>query len=226
MVLREQPEKEPNITPPPARACYIPAAQKQTKSPEHGACVHPRSIDYQVGGEREDGFRVASAAESAQLLRLAEVEHILGAACLQLGIAAAAGTGGGVKRGSTPPAADATAVTAAAAASAATSDDGAGKMASPVIEASRPTVADTVVAAAGWRRPWGFGNGPFSEVSATKADIFVEGGSSGGAGDGGVDVDEQAIVAQLEVIWLSANACSILQRWLGVWVQPSERCIS
>lgn len=146
---------------------------------------------------------MASAAESAQLLRLAEVEHILGAACLQLGIAAAAAGGakGGARNasntlGSNPPATDATA--AATAAGGATSDEAAGKIASQ-IEASRPTVAETVVAAAGWRRPWGFGNGPFSEVSATKADIFVEGGS-GGAGDGGGIVDEQAIVAQLEVI--------------------------
>lgn len=145
---------------------------------------------------------VASAAEAVQLLGLAEVEHILGAACLQLGIAAAAG---GARRaaqkasnipGSSPRAPDEMA--AAAAAGTVTPFDAAGKIASP-IEASRPTVAETVVAAAGWRRPWGFGNGPFSEVSATKADIFVEGGC-GGPGDDGGGVDERDIVAQLEVI--------------------------
>ncbi|CAN0183838.1 unnamed protein product, partial [Pylaiella littoralis] len=170
-----------------------------------------QSNDSRGGGEREDGNMVASAAEAVQLLGLAEVEHILGAACLQLGIAAAAG---GARRAaqkasnipaSSPLATDEMA--AAAAAGTVTPFDAAGKMASP-IEASRPTVAETVVAAAGWRRPWGFGNGPFSEVSATKADIFVEGGC-GGPGDDGGGVDERDIVAQLEdtgMPWSSVSA--------------------
>lgn len=157
-----------------------------------------------------DGFLVASAAESAQLLRLAEVEHFLGAAYLQLAIAAATDGAKGTSRnasnnlGSSPRANDAT---AAAATAAVTSDDAAREMASQ-IEASRPTVAETVVAAAGWRRPWGFGNGPFSEVSATKTEIYVEGG--------GDDVDEQAIVTQLEVI--------VFRRTNAPWCSSSFSC--
>lgn len=136
---------------------------------------------------------VASLAESDQLLRLAEVEHILGTACLQLGFAAASQVMNqktAQSLGSSPrePATEAFIGTAL---------PGASRGA----VASKATVAEAAAAAAGGRTTWGFGAGPFAEVFATKSGIFSgEGDGEGEHGDGGVgDVDDDAIIEQLEV---------------------------
>ncbi|CAM9247576.1 unnamed protein product, partial [Ectocarpus fasciculatus] len=156
---------------------------------------------------------VASAAESEQLLRLAEVEHILGAACLQLGLTAAAAVGASKLATARPipngqvsslhpqPAASAGAIAAnpmssipASAARALT--------APPPFEASRPTVKEMSASTGGGRLPWGYGSGPFADVFASKTGLFVEGDGGGRetSGDGGGDDgrNEEDIVSQLE----------------------------
>lgn len=140
---------------------------------------------------------VASSAESDQLLQLAEVEHILGAACLQLGLAAAATvmaqrTTQSVGSSPRQPAVQATAGISLPDASRGT-------------VASKATVAEAAAAAAGGRRAWGFGVRPFAEVFATTSGTFLGGGDGGGEpGDVG-DVDEEAIIAQLEVQYASGE---------------------
>lgn len=137
---------------------------------------------------------MASLAESDQLLRLAEVEHILGAACLQLGLAAAAKKTQSIAQSmSSSPRQPAT-ETAAGIALPACASRGA--------VASKASVAEAAAAAAGGRRIWGFGSGPFAEVFATKTGIFLGGGEGGGESGDGDDVghvDDEAIIAQLEV---------------------------
>lgn len=70
--------------------------------------------------------------------------------------------------------------------------------------ASTPTVSMTSRQAAGGRRVWGYGTGPFAGVSATGPDIFGLTGHTDGF-DGkrgeadGCDEDEDSIVEQLEV---------------------------
>lgn len=160
----------------------------------------------------------ASAAESEQLLRLAEVEHILGAACLQLGLAAAAtvgasqlATGRPTPNGQVPslhpqPAASAGAIAANPVSSIPAGVAGV-LTAPPPFEASRPTVKEVSAAAGGGRLPWGYGTGPFAEVFASKKGLIVEGGGGGReiSGDGGGDRggddgrDEDDIISQLEV---------------------------
>lgn len=171
----------------------------------------------QGGGEQQEEEEkslehlamVASSAESNQILRLAEVEHILGAACLQLGLAAAAGitaqkTTEIVDSSPRQPAAD-TAVGIAL--------PGAPRE----VVASKATVAEAAEVAAGGRRAWGFGAGPFAEVFATKSAIFSGGEDSRGESGGGDvgDVDEDAIVAQLEVRNVSGKCKTQCYFWSG-----------
>eukprot|EP00903_Cladosiphon_okamuranus_P012352 g11581.t1 len=137
---------------------------------------------------------VASLAESDQLLRLAEVEHILGAAYLHLGFAAAAkdkNQRNARSLGSSPrqPGTETTVgITLPGTSRGAVT--------------SKATVAEAAAAAAaaGGRMTWGFGAGPFAEVFATKSEIFSgEGDRGGGHGDGDLDdVGDDAIIVQLE----------------------------
>ncbi|CAM9209213.1 unnamed protein product [Ectocarpus sp. 4 AP-2014] len=159
----------------------------------------------------------ASAAESEQLLRLAEVEHILGAACLQLGLAAAAIVGASklATGRSTPNGQDHSlypqpATSAGAIAANPVSSIPAGVAGAftepPPFRASRPTAKKVSAAAGGGRLPWGYGTGPFAEVFASKKGLIVEGGDGGRetSGDGGGDRvgndgrDEEDIISQLE----------------------------
>ncbi|CAM9135050.1 unnamed protein product [Scytosiphon promiscuus] len=140
----------------------------------------------------------ASGADCEQLLRLAEVEHILGAASLQLGLAAAPKTTAAWKKG-----ADAPGETVPDAPQTNPAGATCGTPA-PAFEPSRPSEAEEFEAAAGGRRPWGYGTGPFAQVLATKEDIFVESGGGGVGNDAstgatdGAEADEDAIIAQLE----------------------------
>lgn len=126
------------------------------------------------------------------------MEHILGAASLQLGLAAAAARSAAAWK----KPADGVGETVANAVPS-TPDGDKGVTLAPAFEPSRPTEIEVSKEAARGRRPWGYGTGPFAQVSATKGDVFVEGG--GGGGDGGADAvdgvgaDEEAIIAQLEV---------------------------
>lgn len=111
-----------------------------------------------------------SPAESSQLLWLAEVEHILGAASLQLAFTAAS------------------------------------KLSSPIPEAHNETFpmgAARSVDATRAHRPWGYGSGPFADVSATGSDIFEKewGGGAGGKDDvsSSAEIDEVFTIEQLEV---------------------------
>ncbi|CAB1113909.1 unnamed protein product [Ectocarpus sp. CCAP 1310/34] len=180
------------------------------------------------GDECMDALTLAaSTAESEQLLRLAEVEHILGAACLQLGLAAAAtvgasklATGRPTANGQVPslhpqPAASAGAIAANPVSSIPAGVAGVLR-ATPPVEASRPTVKEVCAAAGGGRLPWGYGTGPFAEVFASKNELVVEGGGGGRdiSGDGGGDRggdhgrDEEDIISQLEddgTPWPSKN---------------------
>lgn len=136
---------------------------------------------------------VASSEECDQLLRLAEVEHILGAACLQLGLAAAAEVK--TQRNAQSPSSSPRQPAPEAALGIALLGVSRG------LAASKTTVAEAAAGAAGGRMSWGFGAGPFAEVFATKSEIFSGGRESGGEhGDGDLgDVDDDAIIAQLEV---------------------------
>ncbi|CAM9352028.1 unnamed protein product, partial [Ectocarpus sp. 13 AM-2016] len=172
-------------------------------------------------GERDECMDAltlaASAAESEQLLRLADVEHILGAACLQLGLAAAAAVGASKRATGRPtpngqvpslhpqPVASAGAIAANPVSSIPAGAAGV-STAPPPFEASRQTVKEVSSAAGGGRLPWGYGTGPFAEVFASKKGLFVEGGGGGratssdggGDGGGGDGRDEEGIISQLE----------------------------
>lgn len=117
--------------------------------------------------------------ESLQLLWLAEVEYILGIACLQLAFAAAPKP----SPSSPQPPVDAPLEII------------------PGVVPSKATVVANLTAAAGGRRPWGYGNGPFSGISATAKDIFEQdpGGSEERAGGASVGGDESRTIEQLEV---------------------------
>jgi len=143
----------------------------------------------------DDAASAASPAEFDQLLRLAEVEHILGAACLRLGFAAAAAAAAAGRAtpeataqdagdGSSPPLSKLTATAGA------------------VVVPSRPPVEELAVASAGGRRPWGFGTGPLAEVSATRKDVFFEEDRRRPVGEG---LGEEEIIAQLEVRRMGAR---------------------
>lgn len=141
------------------------------------------AITVQDAPREGPGALRATSAASQQLLWLAEVEHILGTASLQLAFAA---------RNPCPSSAPSTLP----------NDYTPGAAVPP---ASVPTVSATSRQAAGGRRVWGYGSGPFAEVSATGPDIFalngrtdVSEGGRGGATDGS-DEDENLIVEKLEV---------------------------
>lgn len=172
------------------------------ESSQDGGEQHEEAEEEEEEGCLDRLALMASSAETDQLLRLAEVEHILGAACLQLGLAAAAKvmTQRTAKSAGSSPCAP----TAEAALGLALPGAGRGT------EASKATVAEAAAAAAGGRVSWGFGAGPFTEVFATKSGIFSGGEASGGEdgdGDSGLDeCDEGAIIAQLEVFLLVMQA--------------------
>lgn len=141
------------------------------------------AITVQDAPREGPGALRATSAASQQLLWLAEVEHILGTASLQLAFAARNPCP------SSPP-------------STLPNDYPPGTAVPP---ASAPTVSATSRQAAGGRRVWGYGSGPFAEVSATGPDIFslngrtdASEGRRGAAADGS-DEDEDSIVEKLEV---------------------------
>eukprot|EP00752_Nemacystus_decipiens_P012187 g10805.t1 len=203
LALEGVPTEIPYISPAPAQ---LKAATKseEDQGGDHGVdsgsttwkSDDMRDGEEQPGQEQEDCLdhvaKVASSAESDQLLRLAEVEHVLGAACLQLGLAAAAEvrtqrvtqSAGSSPREPASEAAERKPVGDAFRGAA----------------ASKATVAEAAALAAGGRMTWGFGAGPFAEVFATKSEIFSGVGDSGGEhGDGELGgVDDNAIISQLE----------------------------
>lgn len=93
----------------------------------------------------------ATPAECTQLLWLAEMEHILGVASMQLAFAAAPN-----RRPSKPQpkAIDAQPGTV------------------PIEPPSKQTVEEESTEAAGGRPPWGYGSGPFACVAATAQDVI------------------------------------------------------
>lgn len=129
----------------------------------------------------------ATNVESLQLLWLAEAEHLLGAATLQLAFAALGTTRNPPQRSS--PSQTPAAVTPLPAKE-------------KTLPVSAQTVAEHSLMSAGGRRPWGFGSGPFAEISATASDVFGSDGDGGKTGreEGGCSLEEEELVVkQLEV---------------------------
>lgn len=102
--------------------------------------------------EEEIGMISATPAECAQLLWLAETEHILGVASMQLAFAAALN-----HRSSNPQskAIDAQPSTTV-----------------PIEPPSKQTVEEESTETAGGRLPWGYGSGPFASIAATAQDVI------------------------------------------------------
>lgn len=115
------------------------------------------------------GNSQATPAECLQLLWLSEVEHILGAAYLQLAFAIPRKAGG---------------------ASASPNDTPTGR--------GIPSVPPTEIGRAqvGERPAWGFGSGPFAEISATGPDVI---GVGAARAEGADDEDERHTIQLLEV---------------------------
>ena len=128
------------------------------------------------------GTLPATSVEGLQLLWLAEAEHILGTAYMQLAFAEARDHGCPESQ---------------------SRDDGLQTVTVKLVPPSKQTVERESEVAAGGRRPWGYASGPFASFAATAEDIIEQGWSEsdeqaeGAGGDG--DNTEHCVIEQLEV---------------------------
>lgn len=146
-----------------------------------GSCGH-------IEQEGLSGSSSATPAELEQLLWLAEAEHLLGTACLQLAFAAVER----VQRLRARSRMFQSALTGVA-------EDT--TMTQSTIVSGTPTANELAQMAAGGRRPWGYSTGPFAQVVATSLQN-IPAAEKVGAMDVGGNLgvqEEETTIAQLEV---------------------------